>query len=398
MRHSVVRPTAPRAFTIIELLVVVSIIALLIGILLPAIGKARDQAKQTASLANLRNLGTAHGSYAAEWNDRQFTLVNDNISSFGNSRGQAFEAFYQSNGGGGENATHPPLILGWARVLGDGDYLYFAYRTHEGGEEQHGPLNTANCGLMIPINFDNPLPYFGSFRIPNAKQFNNYVSGKFYDRVFYAPKDTIVWNSADGGDSRYSCFDDPGEYCDRPDVNGFGEIPTWSSYCLSPAAMFSPDVLKMRRVGGGSNTGGYRNPWTLGAGFRSPAYGQARYPSLKTHMIEHHWLQNRRAECNAGITNGSYLGCEPYYFNAAWESSPMTLFYDGHVGSVGVRKAMRADGRIKAQVNGFAGLWSRDTPFGQDGYYSDVRYDAGARTSFHVLTSDGIFGRDIISE
>ena len=52
-----------RAFTIIELLVVVSIIALLVGILLPAIGKARDQALLTKSVANLKEIGTAHGTF-----------------------------------------------------------------------------------------------------------------------------------------------------------------------------------------------------------------------------------------------------------------------------------------------------------------------------------------------
>ena len=53
-----------KGFTIIELLVVVSIIALLIGILLPAIGKAREQAKLTQSQSNLRNLAAAHATYS----------------------------------------------------------------------------------------------------------------------------------------------------------------------------------------------------------------------------------------------------------------------------------------------------------------------------------------------
>jgi prepilin-type N-terminal cleavage/methylation domain-containing protein len=55
------------AFTLVELLVVVSIIALLISILLPSLKKARDQAKQAKCLANLSAIGKGNSVYGSEW-------------------------------------------------------------------------------------------------------------------------------------------------------------------------------------------------------------------------------------------------------------------------------------------------------------------------------------------
>lgn len=58
-----------RGFTLIELLVVVSIIALLVAILLPALSKARKQAKQVVCGVHLRQIGTVFFLYAQDYQD-----------------------------------------------------------------------------------------------------------------------------------------------------------------------------------------------------------------------------------------------------------------------------------------------------------------------------------------
>lgn len=106
-----------RAFTLIELLVVIAIIALLLGILIPALGKARFTAQNVKSKANLRSLGQVQFLYAGDFRD---SYINP------------FDVTRTSGGigsGGWATATKPGLV-GRYEFTGPGKWYSEMYAFH----------------------------------------------------------------------------------------------------------------------------------------------------------------------------------------------------------------------------------------------------------------------------
>lgn len=347
-------------FTIRELTIVLGIATCVVGIVVPTLAYTNDNSRITTSMSNLMAISVGEFMYAADWNGRQYTVAVDELGYFGDDAIEALHEYGETVG------THPQIWLGW----NEQGLWYFPF---------WDPYINTNWTLVLPVSFNNDS--FGNMRLLNVKAPHDYVSGRFYDPVYYAPNDHVVYKTVE------PLFDNPSEYIPSGETGG----DFWSSYCYSAAARYDPDVFRA------PSQGGWQDPFELGYGLQTPGYFEVLHPDLKTQVMEHNWNQSPPGRCNPLLSEGTYHGCEPYYFNHGIDSTPVTLFYDGHVRILRNREAFEADQMVLKQSGGVDGLWSRDTPMGAAGYYGDESYD-GTQLSHHVLTTDGIRGRDTLPE